>query len=319
MSSPRRQLLVYTAVVIMVWLSNAGLFPAAADRLAAADRVSSTVNAHGLDITIRLDGYAAPSGPAGSLLAFDGQNGLLKAPGAPELPVIDLLIGVPAAGEVTLAFTTGSTENLQGRFDLPAAEVPAPLTDDLTPGTMMQGESNALSAAGTPYPAAQALIAGEAWVRGQRVVRLQIAPFQYTPSTGRLTFTPDFDLAIRFSNPAPSGCTSCAYDVEFEQVLQEQLVNYEQSRPFRIPSGSAEIRAQIQSPLTTGFLGPRFEFVVDRDGIYRVSYADLLAAGMDVDAVDPRKFKLFNQGSEVSIRVSGESDGSFDPGDYILF
>jgi hypothetical protein len=57
---------------------------------------------------------------------------------------------------------------------------------------------------------------------------------------------------------------------------------------------------------------------VKEDGIYRISAAELLAAGFDASC-DPRKLKLFEGGKQVAITVIGESDGRLDPEDYILF
>ena len=50
------------------------------------------------------------------------------------------------------------------------------------------------------------------------------------------------------------------------------------------------------------------------DGIVRLTPADLAAAG-----VDPRTFALSSLGQPVAIRVAGEADGRFDPGDYVEF
>jgi len=45
---------------------------------------------------------------------------------------------------------------------------------------------------------------------------------------------------------------------------------------------------------------------VDEDGIYVLSYADLMAAGLDGRGMDPQRISLSNQGREVPIVVSGE-------------
>jgi Peptidase family C25 len=56
-----------------------------------------------------------------------------------------------------------------------------------------------------------------------------------------------------------------------------------------------------------------------RDAIYRLSFSDLQSAGFPVTTTDPRTLQLFHRGLEQDIRVFGESDGIFDPGDYIEF
>ena len=48
------------------------------------------------------------------------------------------------------------------------------------------------------------------------------------------------------------------------------------------------------------------KIAVDEDGIYALTYADLVAAGLDLTEVDPQQISLSNQGQEVPILVSGE-------------
>lgn len=74
---------------------------------------------------------------------------------------------------------------------------------------------------------------------------------------------------------------------------------------------------------------------VSEDGIYKISYSDLQSYGIDPSTIDPTHLKLYgNAGGllpernsdfryddlqENAIFISGESDGSFDESDYILF
>ncbi|MEW5800069.1 MAG: C25 family cysteine peptidase [Bacteroidota bacterium] len=61
------------------------------------------------------------------------------------------------------------------------------------------------------------------------------------------------------------------------------------------------------------------KFGVARDGIYRVRYDDLVSYGISPAAINPKQLKVYLKGKEIPIYVSGESDNSFDPGDYIEF
>ena len=54
--------------------------------------------------------------------------------------------------------------------------------------------------------------------------------------------------------------------------------------------------------------------MVDEDGIYQVTYAELEAAGIPVATLDPRTFTLRTQGTEIALYVPGEDDGVFDDG-----
>ncbi|NJN64430.1 MAG: hypothetical protein HC882_05815, partial [Acidobacteria bacterium] len=81
-------------------------------------------------------------------------------------------------------------------------------------------------------------------------------------------------------------------------------------------------------PLTRSSFGTdagsrRFQFRVDREGLYRVTHAWLQtnapALLAFLQAEDPRRIRITTQGVEVPIRVEGESDGVFGTGDAIVF
>lgn len=62
-----------------------------------------------------------------------------------------------------------------------------------------------------------------------------------------------------------------------------------------------------------------YKVTVGETGIYRLTYADLQAAGFPVAGVDPRRVQLFFRGKEQAIVVQGQQDARFDPADVILF
>ena len=60
-----------------------------------------------------------------------------------------------------------------------------------------------------------------------------------------------------------------------------------------------------------------FKIPVTQKGLYRISQAELLAAGFPT--INPQYIQMFHRGQEQAIFVVGEGDGSFDPTDYIEF
>ena len=81
--------------------------------------------------------------------------------------------------------------------------------------------------------------------------------------------------------------------------------------------------------------GDWYKVTVDQNGIYRMDYAFLSSMGINVDALDPADINVYGNAfgrlpennSEYrpddllknDIYIQGESDGSFDQGDFILF
>ena len=85
-------------------------------------------------------------------------------------------------------------------------------------------------------------------------------------------------------------------------------------------SGPIVLSSKVSEELTEGLVSafPVYDFLVAETGIYRVNYADLLVAGVDLAGVPVTELALTNRGKKVPIRVIPES-GSFGPGGYVEF
>jgi len=91
------------------------------------------------------------------------------------------------------------------------------------------------------------------------------------------------------------------------------------------PSSSLEAKAQtaeissssiqVQAALASQ---PAVKIAVKNEGWYRVTQAELAAAGFNIN-VDPRMLQLFVDGRELRIIVQGEQDGRFDTADSVEF
>ena len=81
--------------------------------------------------------------------------------------------------------------------------------------------------------------------------------------------------------------------------------------------------------------GNWYKIALNTDGIYRLSYQDLQNLGMNVSNLNPQNLRIYGHPGgllptenssnrpvdlqELAIQVVGQSDGSFDENDYILF
>ena len=81
--------------------------------------------------------------------------------------------------------------------------------------------------------------------------------------------------------------------------------------------------------------GNWYKFALNTDGIYRLTYQDLQNLGMNVSNLNPQNLRIYGHPGgllptenfstrtvdlqELAIQVIGQSDGSFDENDYILF
>jgi hypothetical protein len=81
--------------------------------------------------------------------------------------------------------------------------------------------------------------------------------------------------------------------------------------------------------------GTWYRLKIKDEGIYKISYNDLVQQGIDISSVNPQNIRIYGNGGgmlpesnldfnnddlvENTIYVEGENDGSFGPDDYILF
>jgi hypothetical protein len=100
------------------------------------------------------------------------------------------------------------------------------------------------------------------------------------------------------------------------------------NRASQLPGNVAAITSSV---LATG---DWYRFYVEKSGVYKLSKSFLQSLGMNT-SVDPRKLKIYGNGgrmlplsnsvsypfdiTENAIQVIGESDGTFDSQDYVLF
>lgn len=239
-------------------------------------------------------------------------------PGTPDLPQWSTLLGVPAQAQLRLRILSDTPVPVPQPLQVPLVPSPAPVS--VEPGEpvdprMPQGSVQPLVSVGA------AEITEDAWLRDQRLVRVVLHPFEYT-SAGQLIW--HRYLRIEVSWPGQTALLAQPLSEQaaaqpFDTALRNQLLNYESARMWRVrgAAGSTTARDFVQPQATAE--QPRYKITVDHDGLYQLRYADLQAAGLAVDTVDPRRFKLTSQGRAIAIQVRGEADGRFDPQDTITF
>ena len=153
-------------------------------------------------------------------------------------------------------------------------------------------------------------------MRHQRIVRLEVHPFQVNARRGDLYHYRRLRVTLRFNydiEPLPATREPLS-DPAFENVYRGTLLNYESARAWRRqPTSQAATLRGAEATVASS----QYKLVVKDDGIYRLSYGDLQIAGIPVDTLDPRTFRIHHLGQELPIYVSGEADARFDSTDTI--
>ena len=242
--------------------------------------------------------------------------------GLPALPVKVVLIGVPPNADPKITAEPLSSSAASARTICPAVTRTAERSADGQ--VLREAEASiadpAVYGADAFYPASNVRLVDLGFMRGQRIVRLEVYPVQYNPVSGALRVAERLQVSLEFGGPntGPAGLESGAALTEppgFESAFRSSLLNYEQAKLWRAAAQSVTGAAPAAwTPPTPGF-----KLTVRQAGIYQLTYAQLDAATLPVTTLDPRTFKLYNQGKELRIRVTGDGDANFEAGEVLLF
>ncbi len=234
--------------------------------------------------------------------------GAIAGPGEPDLPGLEVLVGVAQTGGIRLSFTTEGTDEF---FDVKVP--PAPGFERVEPAEIYNKDEF--------WPKEAAELEGLEVIRNLRVARIKLNPVQFNPVRKVVRVHRQIRVRLKFSEPA----RPLSQPDPLDPVLARLLVNGNEAVNWKIPRRAVD---------TINFFrrfGVWCKVRTETTGVYQIKPADLRDAGFDPDAIDPRTFRLYTIGRynlngpypdtmmEVPIYVIGEDDGKFDPKDYILF
>jgi len=245
--------------------------------------------------------------------------------GYPLLPLKGFLIGLPGEAEPSVQVLETDYRNLSDTLVYPC------------PRRLLREEGGRNRFVYEPYrykeayssegyfPGVLVDLQDGGYLRGLRVARVVIHPAQADPAGRQLRLYTRIRFRLAYGAALVSQGVQLPSDREpetYSKMLAEQIVNYEAVKDTPWKDTEVESGRLLDSPSAAAsrdMAGPSVKLGVEKPGIYRVEYGDLIAAGYEAGSVDPRNLHIESQGMEIPIYLSGEGDGIFDPGDYLLF
>lgn len=222
-------------------------------------------------------------------------------PGAPQLPVKGFTVQLPLTADWTVTFTSPDAQVLPDHLDIPSVPTPnlnlnSPVNWTSDPDSL----PSAVPALDRPdasiytieafYPTSPVVV-GEATIQGgQRMLPIRVFPFQYNPVTRQVRYHPDIEVTVS---------TSVA----------------------KVPDAAGVAAQNSDGQAVPEAAGKVLRIHTQQQGFYRLTYDDLLAAGVSVGpgGSNPNNFAMFYKGQPIAIRVIGAEDSSFDAGDLVAF
>ena len=260
------------------------------------------------------------SADLGTEIHFAGADWTLDV-GKPRLPIYVQCIGIPIAGTpvVTVIQTqpeVRSVENVRVTPDDPIFPTLASTSPRASQGF---------------YPSKLVEVIPSGFIRDQRVASLQINPVQYNSVTKQLriftsvTFRIDFTSTVSVGNTFPNiqkpiQGTSPA----FENLFRGTLRNYEQARSWRSQRrtyyDSTHGSSVPGAPALTGPNTYRFKIPVIKTDLYRITYNNIKAAGVEPEDINLDTLQLENSGQKQGVYIFDENENdTLDVGEQIIF
>ena len=166
------------------------------------------------------------------------------------------------------------------------------------------------------------------FVRNQRVIQLNFAP-RLVAAGSQVQLFSRVVVDLHFTGAADYyRVNDIAHGSWEERLYKRALINYEQAIRWRQARAAAKVVVQDEAP-------DRLRITVRRQGMHRMTAADLEDAGVQLNEIDPGAIRMFYGGGvtlglasqpsrgsrmrEIPIVVEDGGDGRFDSGDAVLF
>ncbi|MGE5314082.1 MAG: C25 family cysteine peptidase [Acidobacteriota bacterium] len=219
-----------------------------------------------------------------------------------------------STGKNILSFTPASRP--EDEHPYPVREIYIALPANAHPAArlvVLKQQALAVAAIANRPPAAapRSSVKGFLWIGSFYCMHISVEPFWYDAASATVMELKEFAVEVDL----PSQTAGIRSDAG-AQTVPEFIENLRYGSQWKAPkAGYAASPSDAWIDYTQEYL----KLGVAKDGIYRLTYADLIASGVPVGSVDPRSFKLFLKGKELPLYVSGEKNNAFDAGDYIEF
>jgi len=255
-------------------------------------------------------------------------------PGGPQIPTRFLWLRVPWGVEPRVRATPGASRSLGSLRPTPIPKLLSEGRDRATRAPIDLREALAAPAYARAVPGDLVRAATPVAAGRTRILAIEIAPVRWDASTGEAWQFDDVVLEVTWDHPV----TPLREAKGDETVGPNDAVG-----PRFAPRAPTPARAQgvaatatAAGPLRVDPSRPWVRLATTRAGLYRVTAADLAAAGVATAAIDPTTLRLFRATPgdlpesvdvdlgpdslrECAVDVSGAGDGTFDPGDGVTF
>lgn len=248
-----------------------------------------------------------------SQISLQGFENISQA-AAPQLPILNEVFGAPFDSDVAITVVPGRAQRIA--LNAPVSPV---MTEsvDFSADQLLSGDLTDAASVFTylrdpeiyekmpSFPNVYAEITNDGIMRSQRLVSIAVYPVQYDIENQELVVYESLEVRLEFSGQNNRVQLEKVEEAEsFESFFQNNLLNYNQAKNWRNSQATKfQLTDTAWTPPTPGN-----RLYVRETGIYKLSFDELIILGIPIDSIDLDTFKIYNQGTEIAIKVI-EGDG----------
>ena len=246
-----------------------------------------------------------------------GKTYPLRISGEPWLPAFYVHIGVPVGSLPKIKILSLDNSVIQNQFILPMPiEDPSKKTITLTDLNENIYSKNNL------FPSLPAEIIDDYYYRYAHIIVLNASPFQFNPVSRELVYNKKILVEVSFGASHTSIKSMCKInDLKTLEFVNSFIINKNEAvkwigEKFTTLNTKADVAQKYWYDPSKSY----YKIYLKKKGVYRITYEQLVAAGVLLNNVLISKLELLNEGEQVPIYVSdNNNDGIFNTGDFIEF
>ncbi|MEO0127604.1 MAG: C25 family cysteine peptidase [candidate division WOR-3 bacterium] len=254
-------------------------------------------------------------------LKFSGATSFAQ-PGEPDVPSLNLFVGIPQEGDVDVRVIEHHTEIYSG---IDIKPVPSLAIYEGDYGEINNQVSKVYQKDHL-YPENIIEVSAPNYFRDINTVSLKINPVRYNPIKKEIIISRVLKITVKFKGKPK---VVPLFNDSFEEIYKRVIINYDQCKYWR----RERLEQTIKNPFSVSNIW--FKIEVDKEGLYKIGYDELKKAGINPRQLDPQTMKVYNAAFEllpknvlqqfpdslieIPVFVEGEEDHSFDKDDYLIF
>lgn len=155
-------------------------------------------------------------------------------------------------------------------------------------------------------------------MRFARVAPIVISPYQYNPVTRELIFNSKVIIQIKYNNKTNTKIYTKIEDKMTEDFLNTSVINSPVALNWVVKE-QAEMQAKGDEPYWYSSSKEYYKLFLNVKGVYRVTYEDIVQAGLSVPSLSAKGLELICNGKQIPIDIFTKTAKVFGPGDYFQF